>query len=55
MSGAGPLYIGRDDCKKASCPRKQEFPKGDSPYCIGHSLENWIAEEKQETEGKPDK
>jgi len=37
----GHYYIGSDGCQKATCPRKQEFPSTDDPYCIIHSLESW--------------
>lgn len=40
--GTERFYIGSDDCKKASCPRKQEFPRADDPYCIGHSWAEWV-------------
>jgi len=35
------LYIGSDDCKKASCNRKQEFPNGPSEYCLFCGLDEW--------------
>jgi len=41
---SGHYYIGRHDCRVATCPHRQEFPDGDSPYCVLHSLEQWIAE-----------
>ena len=47
------LYIGSDDCKKASCNRKQEFPNGPSEYCLFCGLDEWG---KQQTDysGKVD-
>jgi len=35
-------YIGEDDCRKATCTLPQEFPDGESPYCIVHGLAEWI-------------
>jgi hypothetical protein len=32
-------YIGSDDCKKATCNERQEFPESDDPYCFHHSIE----------------
>lgn len=34
-------YIGPEDCKKATCNQKQEFPRSDCPYCLVHSFEGW--------------
>jgi hypothetical protein len=31
-------YIGKGECKKATCTMVQEFPNGDSPYCLDHAL-----------------
>ena len=47
------LYIGKDDCKKASCNRKQEFPNGPSEYCLDHGLESFLDEQAANT-GGPD-
>jgi len=32
-------YIGPDDCAKATCNRKQEFPDGPSNHCFLCGLE----------------
>lgn len=40
----GLLYIGPNDCQKVTCNRRQEFPNGDDPYCIGHSFAAWSAD-----------
>jgi hypothetical protein len=41
--GTTHYYLGEDDCKKATCPRKQEFPQADSPYCIFHAYQDWAS------------
>jgi len=38
-------YIGNDECKKATCTMVQEFPNGDSPYCLDHALEVFLNDE----------
>lgn len=43
MSSLPRFYIGEDDCRKASCNYRQEFPEGDSPYCLIHALEEFMA------------
>jgi hypothetical protein len=45
------FYVGDDDCKVASCPRKQEFPRAEDPYCLHHSLENWVEDNGTSTTG----
>lgn len=45
-------YIGEHDCKVATCTRVQEFPDAECPYCIVHSLENWVKENPEVLNGR---
>lgn len=43
--GTVHYYIGENDCKKATCNLKQEFPRAECPYCIFHAVEDFFSEE----------